>query len=217
LRPWVWAWAGVGTGGRGWGCGCVWVCVCVCVPVPPPLTEEQLDHRPRAPPPARAALSWPPGSRWNVCTPVRANFYPLVYVLPCQATGPPAHREGGAQCSLPLHHVPMTGRTASRLAGSGPRPGAKRLHHCPSSWQCGYQRKEHRVQITSTLHASPRCTNLKQGPRRARLRGAPLPHSHNALVATSCSVLCVPPAGGPSGEPARRPPTTPRACLCPVV
>jgi hypothetical protein len=27
-----------------------------------------------------------------------------------------------------------------------------------------------------------------QGPRRARLRGAPLPHSHNALVATSCSV-----------------------------
>jgi hypothetical protein len=26
----------------------------------------------------------------------------------------------------------------------------------------------------------------KQGPRRARLRGAPLPRSHNALVATSC-------------------------------
>ena len=25
----------------------------------------------------------------------------------------------------------------------------------------------------------------KQGPRGARLRGAPLPHSHNALVATS--------------------------------
>jgi hypothetical protein len=25
----------------------------------------------------------------------------------------------------------------------------------------------------------------KQGPRRARLRAAPLPHSHNALLATS--------------------------------
>jgi hypothetical protein len=35
-------------------------CVCVCVPVPPPLTEERPD-RPRAPLPARAALSWPPG------------------------------------------------------------------------------------------------------------------------------------------------------------
>jgi hypothetical protein len=43
----------------------------------------------------------------------------------------------------------------------------------------------------------------KQGPRRARLRGAPLPHSHNALVATSCSVC--PPAGGPSGEPGDSP------------
>jgi hypothetical protein len=39
----------------------------------------------------------------------------------------------------------------------------------------------------------------KQGPRRARLRGAPLPHSHDALVATPCSVH--PPAGGPSGGP----------------
>jgi hypothetical protein len=50
--------------GTGRGAG-VWVCVgvsvCVCVPVPPPLTEEQPDHRPRAPPPARAALSWLPG------------------------------------------------------------------------------------------------------------------------------------------------------------
>jgi hypothetical protein len=27
----------------------------------------------------------------------------------------------------------------------------------------------------------------KQGPRRTRLRGAPLPHSHNALVTTSWS------------------------------
>jgi hypothetical protein len=35
----------------------------------------------------------------------------------------------------------------------------------------------------------------KQGPRGARLRGAPLPRSHNALVATSC--LCFP-TGGPS-------------------
>jgi hypothetical protein len=26
----------------------------------------------------------------------------------------------------------------------------------------------------------------KQGPRRARLRAAPLPYSHNALVATPC-------------------------------
>jgi hypothetical protein len=46
--------------------------------------------------------------------------YPLVYVLPCQATEPPAHREGGAQRSLPPHHAPTTGRTASRLAGSSP-------------------------------------------------------------------------------------------------
>jgi hypothetical protein len=41
---------------------------------------------------------------------------------------------------------------------------------------------------------------LQQGPRGARsIRGAPLPHSHNALVATPCSVC--PPAGGPSGGP----------------
>ena len=26
----------------------------------------------------------------------------------------------------------------------------------------------------------------KQGPRRSRIRGDPLPHSHNTLVATSC-------------------------------
>jgi hypothetical protein len=38
----------------------------------------------------------------------------------------------------------------------------------------------------------------KQGPRRAHLRAAPLPHSHNALVATSC--FCAP-AGGPSEGP----------------
>ena len=42
----------------------------------------------------------------------------------------------------------------------------------------------------------------KQGPRRARLRGAPLPYSHNALVATSC--LCSP-TGGPSEEPGDSP------------
>jgi hypothetical protein len=80
-------------------------------------------------------------------------------VLPCQATGPPAHREGGAQRSLPLHHAPMTGRTASRLAGSGPRPEARRLHHCSSSWQCGYQRRECRLprrQICFSARPPPR-------------------------------------------------------------
>jgi hypothetical protein len=50
----------------------------------------------------------------------------------------------------------------------------------------------------------------KQGARRARARGAPLPRSHNALVATFC-LLCIP-AGGPSGGS----PTTPRAYLCSV-
>jgi hypothetical protein len=30
----------------------------------------------------------------------------------------------------------------------------------------------------------------KQGPRTARLRAAPLPHSHHALIATPC--LCLP-------------------------
>jgi hypothetical protein len=44
----------------------------------------------------------------------------------------------------------------------------------------------------------------KQGPRGARIWGAPLPHSHNALVATPCSVAC-PPARGPSGEPGDSP------------
>jgi hypothetical protein len=52
--------------GRGEGEGvwvCVGVCVCVCVPVPPPLTEEQPDHRPRAPPPrTRRAFG---AARWN--------------------------------------------------------------------------------------------------------------------------------------------------------
>jgi hypothetical protein len=44
------------------------------------------------------------------------------------------------------------------------------------------------------------CQNLhKQGPRGARIWGAPLPHSRNALAGTSCSVC--PPAGGPSGGP----------------
>jgi hypothetical protein len=37
----------------------------------------------------------------------------------------------------------------------------------------------------------------KQGPRRARPRAAPLPHSHNALLATSC---CCAPVGGPRRE-----------------
>jgi hypothetical protein len=54
----------------------------------------------------------------------------------------------------------------------------------------------------------------KQGPRGARIRGAPLPHSHNALVATSCSVC--PPAGGPSGGPGVPPQHRPRAYLCSV-
>ena len=41
----------------------------------------------------------------------------------------------------------------------------------------------------------------KQGPRRARLRGAPpLPHSHNALVATSYPALCVPLQEGQVGN-----------------
>jgi hypothetical protein len=53
----------------------------------------------------------------------------------------------------------------------------------------------------------------KQGPRGARLRGAPLPHSHNALVATSCSV-CPPCRRAKWGS--RSPPTTPRAYLCSV-
>jgi hypothetical protein len=53
----------------------------------------------------------------------------------------------------------------------------------------------------------------KQGPRGARIWGAPLPHSHNALVATPCSVC--PPAGGPKLG-SRSPPTTPRAYLCSV-
>jgi hypothetical protein len=42
----------------------------------------------------------------------------------------------------------------------------------------------------------------KQGPRRARLRAAPLPHSHNALLATSC---CCAPAGGPRRGPGAPP------------
>jgi hypothetical protein len=41
----------------------------------------------------------------------------------------------------------------------------------------------------------------KQGPRRARLRAAPLPHSHNALLATPC---CCAPAGGPRRGPRLR-------------
>jgi hypothetical protein len=54
----------------------------------------------------------------------------------------------------------------------------------------------------------------KQGPRRARLRAAPLPHPHNALLATSC---CCAPAGGPrSKKGPRSSPTTPSACLCPL-
>jgi hypothetical protein len=42
----------------------------------------------------------------------------------------------------------------------------------------------------------------KQGPRRSRIRGDLLPHSHSTLAATSCFVF--PSAGGPSegpGEP----------------
>jgi uncharacterized C2H2 Zn-finger protein len=56
------------------------------------------------------------------------------------------------------------------------------------------------------IHTRPRHVNTharpvggllhnKQGPCRARLRGAPLPHSHNALAATSCPV-CPPAAAG---------------------
>ena len=59
-------------------------------------------------------------TRECVCTNLFGLTHPLVYVLPCQATGPPAHREGGAQRSLPLHHAPLTGGAASRLAGSSP-------------------------------------------------------------------------------------------------
>jgi hypothetical protein len=51
------------------------------------------------------------------------------------------------------------------------------------------------------------------GPRRTRLRGAPLPHSHNALVTTPW--FCAP-AGGPSEGPGEGAPTTPRAYLCSV-
>jgi hypothetical protein len=39
-------------------------------------------------------------------------------------------------------------------------------------------------------------------PRRARLRAAPLPHPHNALLATPC---CCAPAGGPRREPGDSP------------
>jgi hypothetical protein len=42
----------------------------------------------------------------------------------------------------------------------------------------------------------------KQGPRRARLRAAPLPHSHNALLAPPC---CCAPAGGPRRGPGAPP------------
>jgi hypothetical protein len=53
--------------------------------------------------------------REYVCTNLFGLTYPLVYVLKCQATGPPAHREqGSAQRSLPLHNAPMTGRAATR-------------------------------------------------------------------------------------------------------
>ena len=52
---------------------------------------------------------------------VRTNLfgltYLLVYVLVCQAAG--STHTGGAKRSTPHHNGPMTGRTASRLAGSG--------------------------------------------------------------------------------------------------
>jgi hypothetical protein len=51
--------------------------------------------------------------RTPVCTNLFGLTYPLVYVLKCQATGPPAHREGSAQRSPPLHNAPMTGRRAA--------------------------------------------------------------------------------------------------------
>jgi hypothetical protein len=47
---------------------------------------------------------------------------------------------------------------------------------------------ESKAVVSTEVAVSPRpCLGLlhKQGPRRARLRAAPLPHSHNALLATS--------------------------------
>jgi hypothetical protein len=49
----------------------------------------------------------------------------------------------------------------------------------------------------------------KPGPRRARLRAAPLPHSHNALLSATPS--CCAPAGGPRRGP--RPLTRLRSCV----
>jgi hypothetical protein len=48
--------------------------------------------------------------------------YLLAYVLVCQAAGT-AHT-GGARRPTPHRNGPLTGRTAGRLAGSGPHPGA---------------------------------------------------------------------------------------------
>ena len=82
---------------------------------------------------------------------------------------------------------PLTQHSLSAGAHCQPFP-----HHCPLSARLTFTAREHLFCFFGgLLH--------KQGPRGARLRGAPLPHSHNALVATSCSVC--PPAGGPSGGP----------------
>jgi hypothetical protein len=113
-------------------------------PARPPATPaaamagEEEGRGPAAPPPPFPLLPRTPGGGngsafaltcsvfgLTAHSPSPACLLSMCYVLPCQATGPgpPAHREGGAQRSLPLHHAPMTGRTASRLAGSSPALG----------------------------------------------------------------------------------------------
>jgi hypothetical protein len=62
---------------------------------------------------------------------------------------------------------------------------ARGLAVAPADWWRRYRAAAAFYRLGCGFFVWPRGLLLKQDPRVARIRGAPLPHSHSALVATS--------------------------------